>query len=1072
MNSIFPGWFAWKKGLTVGTIFLGALIIIIALQLSLPPQNRMENSEGILLRSIQLADEDILFGSSIEPLQLANSSFNANSSAGAAQVHQLTKWGEDTAYSLAFAPNGKSLAVGSSVGIHLLQTEDLSELSVWQSGARVRGLAFSPEGTILAAALFDDTIRIRSASNGQLLRTLRGHANWVRDVAISPRGDVLASASDDDTIRLWRISDGALLRTIQEGTQGVRCVAFSTDGVVLASGLENGNIGIWRVADGKLLQILKGHTDWVRTVDFSPDGKLLASGSFDKTARIWSLGDGQLLCILEGHTESVLSVAFSPDGTILATGSADKTIGLWRVADGASIGRWVGHEGFVFDVAFSPSGDLLASGGEDNTVRLWKVSEQIGIQVGRNQPSSSEEESPYTAGDCRYCHHPKSSTQSAWVVQAQCEVCHPEGASLNWCPAFPQSSQPVGLSNGVATVPPRAGVPGDLQDIGIEITGPGNGEILYSPKDTFSPVFVDGVIFTDGADPSQFTIQMTLYSDSNELARLTTTPLSDGTFSFPLGLNPKGGLPVDSTNMANAAIPCLSCHAITPDVFLPPGLVRLLVQVTDPEGSQAQDQRWVLVEQSGQASVPVQVLDADTGNPVQGISVEAVSRLYGWRGRSFNGITGPQGEAVLKVEALTEASTVYLLQTTPSVVDGVLYTPQDSVQVMLPPGASSASPVTLQVHSQRGQIQGDVTIDGTGPGISLPIWAVRIADGKGYPSQVALDGHFDFSDLPIADYILILDPQGLASHGWNEVTKEIDLTAMPSMEVDLSLTNAEGFTIQGTVQGSENTFLPFAWVEIDQESPAMQINPETSTWQMTGLSPGAHSLVFAAPGFYSQQYQINGPQENGQPLEVTLSQRPDMQSIPWGSGEVLLPPETSAAIQDGEIHLQSGWIWGQGDESITVVLDSPGVEIVIGSGTFALEKPAGKTAWFFLMQGDATISSTMRGEPIRISAGQMVALLEQGSLSVVPFEAVSFLALHPPTKAPLSPVWRPTLSQEIQSWLKAAWAASAQTIAVIAYVIAIMALLFVPVIGLIFRHRRRKIDASASKGDAHDQGDA
>jgi WD40 repeat protein len=1068
-NSLIPEGYARSRGLIAGMMFLGALFIAISLLLFFS-ESESGNSKILGMGAINTVQDDMGWAHMLALMPVSHPDSFSSPSSVSAIVHPLAEWGKDEAFSVAFAPNSESIAVGSSVGIYGLETESLAQLYLLELGVRVNGLAFSPDGTVLAAALFDDTIQIRNASDGQLLRTLQGHTNWVRDVAFSPEGSVLASASDDDTLRLWRISDGALLRIIQEGAQGVRCVAFSPDGALLASGLENGDIGIWRVADGELLLNLKGHTEWVRTVAFSPDGTLLASGSFDKTARIWRVSDGALLHTLEGHTESVLSVMFSPDGSTLATGSVDKTIGLWQVDDGTSLTRWLAHDGFVYAIAFSPFGDLLASGGQDNTVRLWKVSDQIGIQ---EQPESSGayQQEPYTTGDCRYCHHPKSSTQSAWVLQAQCEVCHPEGASLNWCPAFPRSSQPVGLSSGVAKIPPRAGVPGDLQDIGIEITVPGNGEIFYSPKDTFSPAYVNGVIFTDGKDPSQFTVHMTLYSDSNELARLTTTPLSDGTFSFPLGLNPEGGLPFSSTNIANSAIPCLSCHAIAPDAFLPPGLVRLLVQVKDSEGSQAQDQRWVLVEQSGQASVPVQVLDADTGEPVQGISVEAVTRLYGWRGRNFNGVTDSQGEIDLEVEALAEASTSYLVQTSPSLVDGVLYTPDDSVTVLLPAGASSASPVTLKVRSQDGQIQGDVTIDGMGPGISLPIWAVRISNGKGYPLQVAPNGHYDFSDLPIADYVLTLDPKALADHGWNEVRKEVDLTTMPSMEVDLSLTKVEGLTLQGSVRSSETGSLPFAWVEAEGESTSIQIDPETSEWQVTGLSAGVHSLIFTAPGFYSQQYQLNDLQEIGQPLKVTLSQRPDMQSVPWGSGEVFLPPETSAAVQDGKIHLQSGWVWGQGDGLITLVIDASDVEIVVENGAFALEEPVGERTWLYLTQGEATISSAMNEAPVRLSAGQMIALAGDRPLSAVPFEAVSFLALHPPTEAPLSAVWRPTLGQKIQSWFTNAWKVSAQTIAMIAYAVAILIFIFVPIAGLILWHKRRKIDASDSKHDAHEPSD-
>ncbi|KOR30824.1 hypothetical protein TI04_03895 [Achromatium sp. WMS2] len=59
----------------------------------------------------------------------------------------------------------------------------------------------------------------------------RGHTSSVESVAFSPDGTILASASADNTIKLWRVADGALLRTLTGGHTGwVNSVAFSPDG--------------------------------------------------------------------------------------------------------------------------------------------------------------------------------------------------------------------------------------------------------------------------------------------------------------------------------------------------------------------------------------------------------------------------------------------------------------------------------------------------------------------------------------------------------------------------------------------------------------------------------------------------------------------------------------------------------------------------------------------------------------------------------------------------------------------------------------------------------------------------
>jgi len=70
-------------------------------------------------------------------------------------------------------------------------------------GNRVYRLAFTPDGTRLATACGDNTIRLWNVASLQEVCELRGHDAYVHAVAFSPDGTWLASASGDFTVRVW-----------------------------------------------------------------------------------------------------------------------------------------------------------------------------------------------------------------------------------------------------------------------------------------------------------------------------------------------------------------------------------------------------------------------------------------------------------------------------------------------------------------------------------------------------------------------------------------------------------------------------------------------------------------------------------------------------------------------------------------------------------------------------------------------------------------------------------------------------------------------------------------------------
>ncbi len=304
-------------------------------------------------------------------------------------------------------------------------------------------LAWSPDGTTLAAAAQSGGVMLYDAASGAVRHALTGHENGANCLAWSPDRALLATGGQDGFVRFWDATAGKQTAEVKLGTAWVEHLAWQTiqrtedggqkpevllfaaagkkltalrpDGSIAhqfpdapktISALASAPSSVLRPLSSVIAAACFGHVvAWDATtftaqkefpygnaiyaLTWSPDGRWLVAGCHDNAVHLWVPAE-DLELHMSGYETRLKELSFSHDSKWLATGGGRDAC-VWDCTDAGPEGReplLLPHNARVCALAFQHSHGLLAAGATNGEFTLWSPSRKNPLIAEVKMPST------------------------------------------------------------------------------------------------------------------------------------------------------------------------------------------------------------------------------------------------------------------------------------------------------------------------------------------------------------------------------------------------------------------------------------------------------------------------------------------------------------------------------------------------------------------------------------------------------------------------------------------------------------------------------------------------------------